>query len=82
MRGETSRRRELQTIYVSNQGNDAADGLTRETAVHSWARCKDLCTGNHALMLLEGEATLIRLNGELGGEQKRSRGIARPSSKG
>jgi hypothetical protein len=32
-------------------------------------------------MLLEGEATLIRLNGELGGEQKRSRGIARPSSK-
>jgi hypothetical protein len=30
----------LQTIYVSNHGNDAADGLTRETAVHSWARCK------------------------------------------
>jgi hypothetical protein len=72
----------LQTIYVSNQGNDAADGLTPETAVHSWARCKALCTDNRALTLLEGEATLARLNAELGGEQRRGRGIARPSSKG
>jgi hypothetical protein len=72
----------LQTIYVSNHGNDAADGLTRETAVHSWARCKALCKGDQEVMLLEGDATLLRLLTELNGEPKRGHGIARPSSKG
>jgi hypothetical protein len=35
----------MQTIYVSNHGDDKNDGLTPETPVHSWRRLMTLCKG-------------------------------------
>ena len=33
-------------IYISEAGDDRNDGLTRETAIHSWQRAVKLCDGN------------------------------------
>jgi hypothetical protein len=54
----------MQTIYVSNNGDDKNDGLTAQTPVHSWRRYMALSRGNHALHLMEGDATFKRLKEE------------------
>jgi hypothetical protein len=55
----------MQTIYVSNHGDDKNDGLTPETPVHSWRRLMTLCKGNQAMHLMEGDFTLLRLKTEI-----------------
>lgn len=55
----------MQTIYVSNPGDDKNDGLTKETAVRSWRRAKSLCQGHNEFHLMEGDATFLRLNEEI-----------------
>ncbi len=55
----------MQTIYVSNKGEDKNNGLTSETPVLSWKRLQVLCKGNQAMFLMEGKATLTRLRYEL-----------------
>jgi hypothetical protein len=55
----------MQTIYVSNKGDDKNKGLTSETPVLSWKRLQVLCKGNQAMFLMEGKATLTRLRYEL-----------------
>jgi hypothetical protein len=52
------------SIHVSNSGDDANDG-SREKPVYSWARLRKLCTGNHEMVLMEGQATLNRLSREI-----------------
>ena len=51
----------MQTIYVSNQGDDKNNGLTQEAAVRSWKRYMTLSRGNHELHLMEGDVTFQRL---------------------
>jgi hypothetical protein len=48
----------MQTIFVSNRGDDINFGLTKLTPIRSWKRCKRLCRGRRAIFLMEGEATL------------------------
>jgi hypothetical protein len=55
----------MQTIYVSNKGDDKNKGLTSETPVLSWKRLQVLCKGNQAMFLMEGKATLTRLRYKL-----------------
>jgi hypothetical protein len=52
-------------IYISDFGDDKNDGLTRETAIHSWQRAVKLCDGNSETNLMQGEATLRRLTREI-----------------
>ena len=47
----------MQTIYVSNKGEDKNNGLTSETPVLSWKRLQVLCKGNQAMFLMEGKGT-------------------------
>ena len=47
----------MQTIYVSNKGDDKNNGLTSETPVLSWKRLQVLCKGNQAMFLMEGKGT-------------------------
>jgi hypothetical protein len=35
----------MQTIYVSNKGEDKNDGLTSESPVRSWKRLQVVCKG-------------------------------------
>jgi hypothetical protein len=55
----------MQTIFVSNHGDDKNFGLTKLTPIRSWKRCKALCRRRRALFLMEGEATLMRLKEEI-----------------
>jgi hypothetical protein len=52
-------------IYISDAGDDRNDGLTRETAIYSWQRAVKLCDGNTDTNLMQGDATLERLAGEI-----------------
>ncbi len=47
----------MQTIYVSNKGEDKNDGLTSESPVRSWKRLQVVCKGNQAMFRMEGKAT-------------------------
>jgi hypothetical protein len=55
------RAKAMQTIYVSNHGDDKNNGLTQESAVRSWKRYMTLSRGNHELHLMEGDVTFQRL---------------------
>ena len=33
-------------IYISDDGDDRNDGLSKETAIYSWQRAVKLCDGN------------------------------------
>ena len=57
----------MQTIYVSNKGDDKNDGLSRQAPVFSWERLCSLCTGDHEMFLMEGADTLTRLGREVQG---------------
>jgi hypothetical protein len=52
-------------IYISDAGDDRNDGLTRETAIYSWQRAVKLCDGNTETNLIQNDATLERLVGEI-----------------
>ena len=52
-------------IYISEAGDDRNDGLTRETAIHSWQRAVKLCDGNAETNLIQNDATLERLVAEI-----------------
>jgi hypothetical protein len=60
----------MQTVFVSNGGNDSNYGLTKLTPIRSWNRCKTLCRGSRAIFLMEGEATLMRLHKEINQAEK------------
>jgi hypothetical protein len=60
----------MQTIFVSNNGDDQNDGLSRQTPVFSWERLCSLCTGDHEMFLLEGADTLTRLGHEIQGNPR------------
>ena len=55
----------MQTIFVSNRGDDNNYGLTKLTPICSWKRLKALAKGHRAIFLMEGEATLMRLKQEM-----------------
>jgi hypothetical protein len=55
----------MQTVFISNIGNDSNYGLTKLTPIRSWTRCKTLCRGSRSIFLMEGEATLMRLHKEI-----------------
>ena len=57
-------------IYISDAGDDRNDGLTRETAIYSWQRAVKLCDGNTEANLIQGDANLQRLVGEITKRQK------------
>jgi hypothetical protein len=57
----------MQTIYISNYGDDKNDGITAETPVRSWERVVKLCRGGQAIYPMEAD-TLSRLTAEI--EQK------------
>ena len=52
-------------IYISDAGDDRNDGLTRETAIYSWQQAVKLCDGNTDTNLIQNDATLERLVGEI-----------------
>jgi hypothetical protein len=54
---------EMTRIYISENGEDKNDGLTRETAVYSWERAAKLCDGNSGVDV--SEASVQRLNAEV-----------------
>jgi hypothetical protein len=54
----------METIYISDIGNDANDGLSREKPVRSWRRAVLLRAGHNEMVLIEGNATLKRLTSE------------------
>ena len=49
----------MQTIFVSNRGDDINFGLTKLTPIRSWKRCERLCRGRRAIFLMEGEALSV-----------------------
>jgi hypothetical protein len=55
----------MQTVFVSNCGDDNNYGLTKLTPIRSWKRCRTLCRGKRAIFLMEGEATLMRIKQEI-----------------
>ena len=55
----------MQTVFISNVGDDSNYGLTKLTPIRSWNRCTVLCRGFRAILLMEGEATLMRLHKEI-----------------
>jgi hypothetical protein len=55
----------MQTVYVSNRGDDKHDGLSDKKPVRSWKRLKELCKGNNEIVLIEGDVTLLRLTDEV-----------------
>jgi hypothetical protein len=59
-------------IYISDAGDDRNDGLTRETAIYSWQRAVKLCDGNTETNLIQNDATLQRLVGEIAKNVERS----------
>jgi hypothetical protein len=61
---------QMQTIFVSNRGDDNNFGLTKLTPIRSWKRCKRLCRGKRAIFLMEGEATLMRMKDEIDQAQR------------
>jgi hypothetical protein len=69
----------MQTIFVSNHGDDSNYGLTKLTAIRSWQRCKVLCRGKRAIFLMEGEATLMRIKDEI--DKAETGGKSKPRSK-
>jgi hypothetical protein len=52
-------------IYISDVGDDRNDGLTRKTAIYSWQRAVKLCDGSTETNLIQNDATLERLVGEI-----------------
>jgi hypothetical protein len=54
----------VQQIFVSNNGDDSEDGLSRETAIKSRKRLMQLSVGNIEWVLMEGKATQERLEME------------------
>jgi hypothetical protein len=60
-------------IYISERGSDSNDGLTRETAIHSWKKARKLSNA-HMEISVDGSATRKRLIQEtLGRRRKRLR---------
>jgi hypothetical protein len=70
----------MQTIFVSNRGDDINFGLTKLTPIRSWKRCKRLCRGRRAIFLMEGEATLMRIKDEINQAQKSGKNV--PAERG
>jgi len=54
----------METIYISDIGDDNNDGLSREKPVRSWRRAVLLRAGHNEMLLIEGTATLKRLTRE------------------
>jgi hypothetical protein len=54
----------METIYISDIGDDNNDGLSREKLVRSWRRAVLLRAGHNEMVLIEGNATLRRLTSE------------------
>jgi hypothetical protein len=54
----------METIYISDIGDDNNDGLSREKPVRSWRRAVLLRAGHNEMVLIEGNATLRRLTSE------------------
>ena len=54
----------METIYISDIGDDNNDGLSREKPVRSWRRAMLLRAGHNEMVLIEGNATLRRLTSE------------------
>ena len=54
----------MQTIYISNHGDDTNDGITAETPVRSWERVVKLCRRAQAIYPMEAD-TLSRLTAEI-----------------
>ena len=51
----------IEQIFVSNNGDDSEDGLSRETAIKSRKRLMQLSVGDAEWVLMEGKATQERL---------------------
>jgi hypothetical protein len=51
-------------IYISDNGTDKNDGLTRETPIYSWKRARKLLTG-HMEINLDSTAARKRLMEEI-----------------
>jgi hypothetical protein len=60
----------MKTIYISDKGDDANDGLTRETAVRSWKLATKLAGGNAEIDMRD--ASRERINEEIKQAGKRS----------
>ena len=54
----------MQSIFVSNKGDDANDGRSRESAIKSWKRLLQLSRGGTEWIFMEGPATRARLEKE------------------
>jgi hypothetical protein len=52
-------------IYISDQGSDRNDGLTKGTPIYSWKRVRKLFSG-HIEICVDSAATRKRLMRELG----------------
>jgi hypothetical protein len=66
----------MKVIYISDNGDDKNDGLTRKAAVHSWKRATKLAGGNMEINLTD--ATRERINEEI----KQAMKTARTKTKG
>jgi hypothetical protein len=53
----------MKTIYISDKGDDDNDGLTRETAVHTWKRATKLAGGDAEIDVRD--ASRERINEEI-----------------
>jgi hypothetical protein len=57
-------------IYISDQGNDRNDGLSKETPIYSWTRARKLFAG-HLEINVDSPTTRRRLMEELDGRRGR-----------
>ena len=55
-------------IYISERGSDRNDGLTRETAIHSWKKARQLANA-YMEISVDGSATRKRLIHEMLGRR-------------
>ena len=62
----------MMRVYISDAGDDRNDGLTQETAIYSWQQAVKLCDGNTETNLIQNDATLQRLVGEIAKNVERS----------
>ena len=51
----------MEQIFVSINGDDSKNGLTRAEAINSWKRLMQLSRGNAEWVLMEGDSTQAML---------------------
>jgi hypothetical protein len=69
----------MRKIYVSDSGNDGAEGLSEKTPIRSWQRFIQLCEGNDEIIIMGNADTgKMRLIAEIDKKGRIARGEIAP----